>query len=289
MRTFYCIKIILIFNLYLDHRKFDERRILGGVNIVWSNGSTDVAGEISETGGAAAEDIEEFTVALGENENIQKLEVCSGWFIEKIKLVTNLGHVFGPWGGDGGEERRPHKHIRKGVNPRHVYLDGIRGYVVRTQGAKAINRISFKWSFVMDKKISRSTYHHSVVLRSETERISVLDLERDINLTDGDIGDAAPSTRRDWHPRHMFHPEVYFNHWSDEDEMRSPPVPHNHGVFPDQDPPALVPQEQPPQVEAPGDAPGLVLAMEDEDSDDEIQEQVIMEEVAIEDPGWGDQ
>lgn len=34
-------------------RKFDERRILGGVKLVWSNGSTDVAGEIVEDGAMA--------------------------------------------------------------------------------------------------------------------------------------------------------------------------------------------------------------------------------------------
>ena len=48
-------------------------------------------------------------------------------------MSTSGGKVFGPWGGDGGEEKKPHKHIRKGVNPRHVYLDGVRGYVVRVQ------------------------------------------------------------------------------------------------------------------------------------------------------------
>ena len=33
-----------------DHvdRKFDERKILGGIKLVWSNGSTDVAGETEE-------------------------------------------------------------------------------------------------------------------------------------------------------------------------------------------------------------------------------------------------
>ena len=123
---------------------------------MWSNGSTDVAGEIVEDGTMAnLEEIEEFTVTLGDKEHIQKLDICSGWFLEKIRMTSNLGRVFGPWGGEGGEERKPHRHIRKGVNPKHVYLDGIRGYVVRTQGAKALNRVSFKWSFVMDKKISR--------------------------------------------------------------------------------------------------------------------------------------
>ena len=37
------LKIILF-------RKFDERRILGGLKLVWSNGSTDIAGETDEDG-----------------------------------------------------------------------------------------------------------------------------------------------------------------------------------------------------------------------------------------------
>ena len=129
------------------------------------------------------QDFETFTASLGDGEHFQKLELNSSWFIEKIKLTSNLGNVFGPYGGGGGEDRRPHRTIRKGVNPKHVYLDGVRGYVVRAQGAKALNRVSFKWSFVMDKKISRYSYHHSVVLRPDSERISVLDLERDISPT----------------------------------------------------------------------------------------------------------
>ena len=64
---------------------------------------------------------------------MEKLELRCGWFIEGVKMSTSGGKVFGPWGGDGGEEKKPHKHIRKGVNPRHVYLDGVRGYVVRVQ------------------------------------------------------------------------------------------------------------------------------------------------------------
>ena len=32
----------------LNDRKFDERKILGGIKQVWSNGSTDVAGETEE-------------------------------------------------------------------------------------------------------------------------------------------------------------------------------------------------------------------------------------------------
>ena len=50
-------------------------------------------------------------------------------------------------------------------------------------GVGGSDRVSFKWSFVMDKMISRCSYYRSVVLRPDSERISVLDLERDISPT----------------------------------------------------------------------------------------------------------
>ena len=56
-----------------------------------------------------------YTVSLCEGEHIQKLDICSGWFIEKLKLSSNLGKVFGLWGGEGVEERKAHRLIRKGV------------------------------------------------------------------------------------------------------------------------------------------------------------------------------
>jgi hypothetical protein len=102
--------------------------------LIWSNGSTDVAGETDENADSSGlVELEEQTAELGKGEHFQKLEVRSGWFIEAVKLTSNGGNLFGPWGGEGGEEKKPHKHIRKGVNPRHVYLDGVRGYVVRAQ------------------------------------------------------------------------------------------------------------------------------------------------------------
>jgi hypothetical protein len=35
--------------------------------------------------------------------------------------------------GMGGDERKPHKLLRKCVDPKFVYLDGVRGYVVNVQ------------------------------------------------------------------------------------------------------------------------------------------------------------
>jgi len=249
-------------------RVYDDKKVLGGLMVVWSNGSTDVAGANTMTGncpGTLPGDLEEYSAELGEGENFQKLELRSGWFIENIKLGTNLGKVHGPWGGELGEERKPHRRIRKGVNPRHVYLDGVRGYVVHAQGQPAVNQVAFKWSFVMDKKVSRYSYHSSVVLRAETERVSVLELERDINLTDADdMGGQSGSSRRDWAvPPHRFFPPPnpvdggsYV--WSDEDEVWSPPNPPPHNPW------QLPPQMDGPEMNVVGEQQPPVMEVEDE-------------------------
>lgn len=213
-------------------RTYDERAVLGGVQVTWSNGSTDVAGDTPETragerpAGLAADlpPLEEQVAELAEGEHFQRLDLRSGWWVDSVRLVSSGGKVFGPWGGQGGEERRPHRLLRKGVNPRHVYLDGVRGHVVHSQGGPAINRVSFKWGFVMDRKVSRYSYHHSLVLRAESERVSVLELERDIGLTEPE------EARRDWPHRFLPPPltEDGSYLWSDEDEMWSPPHPVPH-------------------------------------------------------------
>ena len=75
----------------------------------------------------------------------------------------------------------------RGLNPKHLYLDGIRGNVV-CPGTTAINRISFKWSFVVDKMEPPQNHFNPLPrVRSgiKSEKISVLDLEKDINLGEG--------------------------------------------------------------------------------------------------------
>ena len=166
-----------------------------------------MAGETAEDN--TTEDMELFTVSLSEGEHIQRLDLCTGGFIEKLGFTTNKGKVFGPWGCEGGCEGNAHRYTRRrGVNPQHVYLDGIRGNVVRTQGAKAINRVSFKWSFVMDKMVSAQSYYHPLTAPLpvpeltgwKPEKISVLDLEKDINLSEEplNLSVPTPANRRDW-------------------------------------------------------------------------------------------
>ena len=182
--------------------EFYERKFLCGIKLFWSNGSTDVVGETEDDN--TTEDMDLFTVSLREGEHIQRLDlVCTGGPIEKLKLTSNKGKVFGMavFGGcEGGLEINANRHIRsrEGVNPKHVYLDGIRGDVVRGNlvRAKALKRISIKWSFVMDKMESQTqTCYHCPTMylpsgltrvRSVTksEKISILDLEKGINLSE---------------------------------------------------------------------------------------------------------
>jgi len=241
-------------------RVYDEKKVLGGVKVVWSNGSTDVAGDIPNSSHSSPHPpLEEKVAELGEGEHFQKLELRSAWWVDNIKLTTNKGKVFGPWGGEGGEEKKPHRQIRKGVNARHVYLDGLRGHVVQAQGGFCINRLSFKWGFVMDRKVSRYNYHHSVVLRAECERVSVLELEREISLTEPEEG------RREWHHPRFFAPPMAEDGaymWSDEDEMWSPPHLPHHPHWPGHN------QEGP----AGGDDVGVVQ-MEEEEEEEEREDE----------------
>ena len=195
-------KIVFFTCIFYRKYKIYEKKILCGIKLVWSNGSTDVVGDTKDDNTwTQYRDMEMFTMSLTEGEHIQTLDLCTAtdgiieaglrWqngFIEKVKLTTNKGKVFEPLGSEGRAAMNANSFIRRrGVNPKHMYLDGIRGDVVvmLTHGAVAINRISFKWSFVMDKVELPQNYFNPlppVHSGSKSEKISVLDLEKDINL-----------------------------------------------------------------------------------------------------------
>ena len=77
-----------VFFTCLFHRKykFCEKKILCGIKLVWSNGSTDVAGETEDDN--TTEDMELFTVSLSEGEHIQRLDLCQTGLIEKLKCSS---------------------------------------------------------------------------------------------------------------------------------------------------------------------------------------------------------
>jgi len=198
-----------ITSIDLFFRPWQGKVVLGGLKVVWSNGSTDVAGRTDsgqDTAEAGHQDnIIKHTVSLEEGENIQKLDMKSGWFIDRLKLTTNKGRAFGHFGGDGGETRKTQRMLRRNVEPKFVYLDGIRGYVVQTEGKPAINRLSFKWAFFLDRKISKHSYYNSLVIKEDQERITVAELESEINLTlsDDKLGKRRILPGHDFRLMHM--------------------------------------------------------------------------------------
>ena len=202
--------------------EFNEKKILCGIKLVWSNDSTDVVGDTEDDNTwTRYRDMELFTVSLSEGEHIQTLDFCTGgfieaglrWengFIEKIKLTTNKGKVFEPLGSEGGREINANIALRmRGVNPKHIYLDGIRGSVVvlLTHGAVAVNKISFKWSFVMDKMELPQNYFNPLCSGNKSGKISLLDLEKDIKLSEQAYRVEGPM---DW-PRSRDHEMVVWD------------------------------------------------------------------------------
>merc|ERR1719419_383027 len=76
-------------------RVYDEKKVLGGVKVVWSNGSTDVAGDIPNSSETAEPlNLEEQVAELGDGEHFQKLDIRSGWFIESVRLLSNTGKIY---------------------------------------------------------------------------------------------------------------------------------------------------------------------------------------------------
>ena len=182
---------------------FYERKVLCGIKLVWSNGSTDVVGKTEDDN--STDDMKLFTVSLSEGEHIRRLDLCIAGLIEKLKLTSNKGKVFEPLGYGGGPEINVQKYLRiRGINPEQLYLDGIRGNVVRPFGAVAVNRISFKWSFVVDKMELPHSYYQPLP-EIKSEKISILDLEKEIEIIEGVEGP------RDW-PLNRDNEMVVFPH-----------------------------------------------------------------------------
>lgn len=59
-------------------------------------GGTYSGGQHGGSGGTAA------SFNLAANETIVRVDVRSGRYVDQLKFTTNLGNVYGPYGGDGG-------------------------------------------------------------------------------------------------------------------------------------------------------------------------------------------
>lgn len=119
-------------------RLWDGRPVIGGLQTFYSNGQTSLYG-----GQDDESDIKEFHLEQGER--IVKVDVSSGWMIDRFIFYTNKGKVLGPYGGPGGSLCT--------VKPKGSFgfLAFIRGTVVMAQEKLGVIKMSLVWrEFLID-------------------------------------------------------------------------------------------------------------------------------------------
>ena len=149
-------------------RRWDGRPVLGGIEVYYSNDKSVMHG------GSTAE--EQYEFHLGDNERIVKVEVQSGWMIDRLTFYSNKfengqAKKYGPYGGPGGGEYSETPPGSFG------FLSWIKGSVVETQGSLGITRLKFKWKTYFfpgddansdeDEDEDSSSYAYSSGLESE--------------------------------------------------------------------------------------------------------------------------
>jgi len=115
--------------------EWDGRQIVAGLELRWSDEMVDKVG-----GGD-----EERTVKLemGEKEHMVSVLGQSGWYVDQLIVVTSKGRVLGPVGGDGGGLRNTLSSLDSVHNVGNMFLDGVEGKEVMSQGKKVLTGLKF--------------------------------------------------------------------------------------------------------------------------------------------------
>ena len=131
---------VFIKGMKLWIRRWDGRPVLGGLKIFYNhNGDQEIMM------GSDSDQSEHHEFHLEKNERIVKVDVNSGWMIDRLSFYTNKKDengdpkCYGPYGGDGGgfyTETPPGS---------YGFLAGISAAVVYSQGEEGITRLQFAW------------------------------------------------------------------------------------------------------------------------------------------------
>ena len=110
---------------------------ISGMQVTYSNGTTTTHGETS------CDEVHEFR--LESDEYIVKVDVSSGWMVDRLTFYTNTGHQYGPYGGPGGGSHSALPPI--GENAMYGHLAFIKGKIVQSYGTKGITYLTFVWGY----------------------------------------------------------------------------------------------------------------------------------------------
>lgn len=120
-------------------RLWDNRPVIGGLQIFYSNGESPIYGGHDEDS-----KVHEFH--LDSDERIVKTEVRSGWMIDSLTFFTNKGKELGPYGGTGGDE-----HIEQ-PEGEYSFLSYLKGTIVLTQQKLGLTQLYLIWKeFLVDE------------------------------------------------------------------------------------------------------------------------------------------
>lgn len=82
-------------------------------------------------------DVNDAEFFIGQNEYITEVNVYAGWMVDRLEFKTNKGKIHGPYGGDGGSQRR------FACPCEGAYLAYITGTVDVTQRSDAVRKLRF--------------------------------------------------------------------------------------------------------------------------------------------------
>lgn len=112
------------------------RRVVCGLAVEYDNG------RVVEYGGEPRNEnvlASKHEFSLDENEVITKVVLRTGFLIDNLVFFTNLGHTFGPYGGQGGYKSTATSRCNPG------YFHSFDGKEVLTDGEVGITCLSFRW------------------------------------------------------------------------------------------------------------------------------------------------
>jgi len=119
--------------------EWDGRTIIGGIRVLWSDGSSDSVG-------ADAGDDNRIDMEVPDGEHVSFVSGNSGCYIDNLHFVASSGRRLGPntiVGGDGGDFRNPLSTLDPKFNSFNTYLDGFQVDEVITQSKKVVTKLKF--------------------------------------------------------------------------------------------------------------------------------------------------
>jgi hypothetical protein len=124
--------------------EWDERTIIGGIRLGWSDGSSDTVGSEPVTPNR-------IDMEVPDGEHVSFVTGNSGWYVDTLSFFASSGKRIGPntlAGGDGGDFRNPLATLDPKFNSFNTYLDGFQASEVITQNKKVVTKLRFLYNML---------------------------------------------------------------------------------------------------------------------------------------------